>query len=117
MGVHAGFLCWGRGMRRMLRVMDLETVILMEMGRVIGIGMRRSGRGRSCGSDKDWDGMGYLHGVWILFDMYEIPIVIRLYGVLLSMVDYCLSVLRGFVQLTAPNFGVTIPCRLVRCIY
>lgn len=31
-------------------------------------------------------GMGHLPGVWILFDMYEIPIVIRLYGVLLSMV-------------------------------
>lgn len=30
--------------------------------------------------------MGHLPGVWILFDMYEIPIVIRLYGVLLSMV-------------------------------
>lgn len=75
-----------------------------------------SGRGRSCdtvyweGYGLGWD--GYLHGVWILFDMYEIPIVIRLYGVLLSMV-YCLSVLRGFVQLTAPNFGVTISCRLV----
>lgn len=33
---------------------------------------------------KDCDGIGWilLHGVWIFFDMYEIPIVIRLYGVL-----------------------------------
>lgn len=94
--------------------MDLEMVIWMGMSMRKDIGMRgRSGRGRSCDTVYC---EGYLHGVWILFDMYVIPIVIRLYGVLLSMV-YCLSVLRDFVQLTAPNFGVTIPCRLVRCIY
>ena len=40
-----------------------------------------------------WDGMGCLHGVWILFDMYEIPIVIRLYGVLLIIVCRCFGAL------------------------